>query len=149
MNFHTCNRHFLTWWKKPQGITYVVVNDGKSKLKGHGFWSLYKGHQLYWSFHLPIVPKKLTYAMNMDWERTSSLKNNDNFKTWKYIVMFLLKVVITFLRPTKTKPLKYHNCTILMQNCLHVAKKVLPTLPHSLSAKDFWHQRFDMRILSM
>ena len=50
--------------------------------------------------------------MNMGWERILPMKIYDNLNTWKYIVMFLLNVVISISKPIK-KPLQYHNCTRL------------------------------------
>ena len=50
---------------------------------------------------------KLTYDVNMSWERILPLKIYDNFKTWEQIVIFILNIVMSICTLVKNSPISY------------------------------------------
>lgn len=78
-----------------------------------------KRHWLYSKFRLTIIIYKLTYDVNTGWETISPLKNYNNFKTWKSIVIFFrLNIVVSI-----STHVKYHSNIALV---LHLYKIGLP-----------------------
>ena len=103
MTFHTCICHFVMWWNKSWKITHITITftmmGGGKVVKRARIWVPWKGHWLYSSFHLPaIITRSSTHAVIMGWERILPLKIDNNFKSWKQIVILIWNVVIAISR---------------------------------------------------
>ena len=89
-----CICHFLTCWKKPGSFPHVVVKFDMMDffLKGTNLGSMKRG-LIVLKFHVLVIGKRLTYAMNMDWKRIFPFKLYNDFKTWKLLMIFRLNIV--------------------------------------------------------
>ena len=87
----------------------MVVSFGvrEKQVKRARIWIPQKEHQLYLGFD------RLTFVVNMGWERILPLKIYNNFKTWKQIMIFLSNDVISISRLVKN----YSNITLILHLC--------------------------------